>query len=97
MNKRLRWTRSYALGHVLLAAYYWLTALVGYHASKHCIAQGKSAVLEALKLDDTLAEAHSMFGLLLGMCDFDWIGAEREYQRALELNPASADVHFFAY
>src|SRR5207244_2885955 len=39
----------------------------------------------ALKLDDTLAEAHNALARALQQ-EWDWAGAEREYRRAIELN-----------
>jgi TolB-like protein/Tfp pilus assembly protein PilF len=42
---------------------------------------------EALKLDDTLAEAHTALARVAQQ-EWDWAGAEREYQRAIELNPS---------
>ena len=44
-----------------------------------------------MELDQTLAAAHSALGLVR-FCEWDWLGAEREYQRALELNPNSVDA-----
>ncbi len=88
---------NYALGHIWLARYYWIVAMLGYQRPNTVLPKAKSAVLKALELDDTLAEAHSLLGILLGYGDFDWIGAEREQRRALELNPASPDAHHWAY
>jgi len=45
-----------------------------------------------LSRDDTLAEAHALLGVLRGHYDFDWKGAERQFLRARELDPASAAV-----
>jgi TolB-like protein/DNA-binding winged helix-turn-helix (wHTH) protein/Flp pilus assembly protein TadD len=53
----------------------------------------KQAVQRALVLDDSLADAHAVYGEVLHEYEWDWVGAEREYQRALELNPSSADAH----
>jgi len=53
----------------------------------------KTAILQALAIDDTLAEAHASLGLILGLFDFDWAGAERHYQRAIELNPNAPVPH----
>ena len=54
-------------------------------------AQAEQATRKALQLDDQLAEAHAMMGVLLSS-EFDWKGAEREFNRALELDPKSEDV-----
>jgi TolB-like protein/Tfp pilus assembly protein PilF len=42
---------------------------------------------KALKLDDTLAETHAALGWVRQQ-EWDWDGAEREYRRAIELNPS---------
>jgi TolB-like protein/DNA-binding winged helix-turn-helix (wHTH) protein/Tfp pilus assembly protein PilF len=44
---------------------------------------------KALKLDDTLAEAHTALARVAQQ-EWDWAGAEREYRRAIELNPSYA-------
>ena len=44
---------------------------------------------KALKLDDTLAETHTALGWVT-FHEWDWAGAEREYRRAVELNPSNA-------
>jgi TolB-like protein/tetratricopeptide (TPR) repeat protein/tRNA A-37 threonylcarbamoyl transferase component Bud32 len=83
---------SYALAHAVLAATYWWSAYWGFMDPREAFPRAKSAALEALRLDDTIAEAHSVLGVVLGVAEFDWPGAEREFRRALELNPSSGDV-----
>jgi tetratricopeptide (TPR) repeat protein len=56
---------------------------------KDILAKAKMFALKALQLDDTLAEAHAILGMLRVVPDFDWKEAEREFKRALELDPAS--------
>jgi tetratricopeptide (TPR) repeat protein len=56
-------------------------------------ARAKHAVAKALELDSGLADAHSALANLKFLCDFDWAGAEREFKRALELNPSGADTY----
>jgi serine/threonine protein kinase/Tfp pilus assembly protein PilF len=55
-------------------------------------AAARETVSRALSLDGTLAEAHAMLGLIKFIADFDWVGAEREYKLAMELNPGSAEI-----
>lgn len=55
--------------------------------------KAKDAALKALELDDTLAEAHTSLALIESSYDWDWSGAEKEFQRAIELNPSYADAH----
>jgi tetratricopeptide (TPR) repeat protein len=51
------------------------------------------AAQRALELDDSLAEAHASLATLKMTYERDWSGAEREYRRALELNPNYALAH----
>ncbi len=51
--------------------------------------KAKAAVIKALELDDGLAEAHASLARIKMAFDWDWVGAEREFKRALELNPNS--------
>jgi TolB-like protein/DNA-binding winged helix-turn-helix (wHTH) protein/Tfp pilus assembly protein PilF len=54
--------------------------------------KAKAAASEALKLDDTLSEAHASLGSI-GMFDWDWQSAGKEFRRAIELNPGYATAH----
>jgi tetratricopeptide (TPR) repeat protein len=46
-----------------------------------------------LELDESLAEAHTSLGWIKRSHDWDWAGSEREFRRALELNPNYANAH----
>jgi TolB-like protein/DNA-binding winged helix-turn-helix (wHTH) protein len=48
--------------------------------------KAKAAALKAIALDDSLAEPHTALGYALAV-DWNWVAAQREFQRALELNP----------
>jgi serine/threonine-protein kinase len=85
---------DYALAYAGMAESSFYSALWGYRNPKEDLLRTKSAAMEALRRDETLAEAHSMLGLVLGILDFDWEGAELEFRRALELNPASPIVRY---
>jgi serine/threonine-protein kinase len=62
-------------------------------APKEVYPQARAAALKALELDDTLAEAHTALANVKLTYDWDWEDAKREFERALELNPSSADAH----
>jgi TolB-like protein/DNA-binding winged helix-turn-helix (wHTH) protein len=49
----------------------------------------KAAALRALELDPELSEAHASLGQVLVLFDWDWAGAQRAFDRALELNPSN--------
>jgi TolB-like protein/DNA-binding winged helix-turn-helix (wHTH) protein/Flp pilus assembly protein TadD len=53
----------------------------------------KAAAEKALAIDSALAEAHASLGFALVRYDWDWIGAEKELKRAIELKPNYADAH----
>ena len=55
--------------------------------------QAKAAALKALELDETLAEAHTSLALVGLFYDWDFEGAEREFRRAIQLNPNYATAH----
>jgi serine/threonine protein kinase/Tfp pilus assembly protein PilF len=85
---------NYALAYAGMSSYYWGSSFWGYLNPKEALPKAKSAALEAIRLDDALAEAHCSLGAALAACDFDWTNAEGEFRRALQLNPASPDAHF---
>ena len=49
--------------------------------------RAKSEARKAIQLDERLAEAHTSLGWVTFIYDWDWAGAEREFRRAIELNP----------
>ncbi len=53
------------------------------------------AAEKALQIDDTLAEAHASLAYTKRAYEWDWAGAEREFRRAIELNPNYATAHFW--
>lgn len=53
--------------------------------------KARIAANKSVDLDDTQAEGHYVLGLLK-MWDFDWAGAEAEYQKVLDLEPGNADA-----
>jgi TolB-like protein/DNA-binding winged helix-turn-helix (wHTH) protein/Flp pilus assembly protein TadD len=55
--------------------------------------KARAAALKALELDEGLAEAHTSLALITENYDWDWKTAEKEYRRAIELNPNYATAH----
>ncbi len=82
---------NYALPWYGLASHYYLLGFFGYTLPKPAFAQSKQAILRALELYEMLPEAHAIVGVLHAI-DYDWKGAEREFHRALQLDPQSVDV-----
>ena len=55
--------------------------------------KAREAAVRALQTDDELPEAHVALALILENYDWDWNSAEKEYRRAIELNPNYATAH----
>lgn len=53
----------------------------------------KAAAERAIKIDDTLAEAHTALGAVKAFYEWDWVGAEADFKRGIELNPNYATGH----
>ena len=80
---------NYAMGYVGLAEAYYL--LFDYPKMR-------AAATKALEMDDTLADAHASLGLVRTVYDWDWPGAEKEFRRAIDLNPGSGSArHYYAH
>ena len=91
-EKSVKKDPSYALGYAGLAhAYHELAAYTG--PPRDFMPKSKEAAERALQLDDTLAEAHSARGWVSWIYDWNWAGAEREFQRAIQLNPGEGIIH----
>ena len=86
---------NYAPAHAALARVYSLAPVVGAMTPMESMPMAREAALRAVTLDPSLAAGHSTLGFILAHFDFDWPAAEREYQRALDLNPNDAYAHLF--
>lgn len=84
---------NYALAYCGLADSYALLGFRGSFPSKEALSQAKAAAVKAISLDDTLAEPHASLAFIAETHEWDWATAEREYKRALELNPGDARTH----
>jgi len=78
---------TYALAYVGIAEYYRGLPIQSDVPSREAFPKAKEAALKALEIDDRLAEAHTTLGWIKFWYEWDWEGAEKEYRRALEINP----------
>ncbi len=96
-NQAIEQDPSYALAYAGLADTYILLSRYSAGTPEESYPKAKAAAQRALSIDETLAEAHtSLAGVLL---DYDWNLAEsdKEYRRAIELNPNYATArHWYA-
>src|SRR5207248_5823455 len=87
---------TYALAYTGLADCYSILGTsynVASLSPSEAIPKAKSAATKALEMDDTLAEAHTSLAYIRLNYDWDWAGAEREFKRAIELDPNYANAH----
>jgi len=78
---------TYALAYAGLAETYVLFTAYGVTSAEESMPQAKAAATRALELDESLAEAHAALGRYLNNYEWDRIGAEKAFRRAIELNP----------
>lgn len=85
---------SDALAYAGLAdAYVRLGGGFGYALESDVFPKAEAAAIKALEIDDTLVEAHAAFGSVKALYKWDWTGSEREFKRAIALDPRNAHAH----
>ena len=86
---------GYALAYGGLADCYIVLPDYSSVAPRTACPKAKDAVMRALEIDDSLAEAHASLALVRTTYDWDWSGAEREFERAIGINPSYATAHYW--
>jgi TolB-like protein/DNA-binding winged helix-turn-helix (wHTH) protein/Tfp pilus assembly protein PilF len=84
---------NYARAYAGLADSYALMSSYYQVQPKELMPKARAAALRALELDDRLAEAHTSLALIAQNYDWDWQTVEKEYRRAIELDPNYATAH----
>ncbi|HEY8186956.1 MAG TPA: protein kinase, partial [Pyrinomonadaceae bacterium] len=90
-NQAIEKDPSFALAYAGLADCYLVPA--NPLPPREKMPKAKAAAMRALELDETLAEAHTSLARVAHVYTWDWPGAEKEFKRALELNPRYATAH----
>ena len=81
---------NYALAYAGMADAYLLLGWYGDRVPSESFSRARAAVKKALDIDQSLAEAHASLAAIKEGYDWDFVGAEQEFQRAIELNPSYA-------
>lgn len=92
-NQAVEKDSNYALAYAGIADCYGVPQ-IGL-SPPEAMPRAKAAAMKALSIDDTLAEAHTSLANVLVRYDWDWSGAEREFKRAIELNPNYPTAHYW--
>lgn len=89
----LRHDPNYAPAYSGIADYHAGAASWGLERPSEAWPKAKEAAEQALAIDPTLAEAHASMGTIRMWYEWDWAQAEREFLRAIELNPGEPKAH----
>lgn len=84
---------SYAAAHASLADAYRLIEIWGGAGVGTFADESRAAATRALALDEGLAEAHMVMGVLLSQRDWNWDEAEREFRKSIEVAPGYSEAH----
>ena len=86
-NRAIEIDPQYALAYAGIADCYNLLDIWANLPTNETFPRAKAAAQKALSIDDQLAEAHTSLAYAIHTYEWDWKAAEREYRRAIELNP----------
>ena len=78
---------NFALAYSGLADAYNISNIIGAYTARESLPQARAAAEKAIQLDPSLAEAHAALGMEKSHYEFDFPGAQREFLKAIELNP----------
>ena len=94
LNQAIQMDPNYALAHAELAQCISVPCYYGSVDPNVAYPKARVAALRALEIDPNLAEGHEVLATILKNYDWNWAGAEKEYRRAIELNPNYATAHY---
>ena len=83
---------NFALAYVGIAESYIRLSGQGKLTGREAESKARSNIMKALEIDDTLAEAHNALAELKYQYEYDWTGAEKDFKKAIELNPNGAAI-----
>jgi TolB-like protein/DNA-binding winged helix-turn-helix (wHTH) protein len=92
-NEAIQKDPNYALAYAGLADTYGVLSDHDMSYPREAYPKAKAAALKALEIDDTLAEAHAALGRVEWGYDWDAAQAEKEFLRAIQLNPSNSTAH----
>jgi TolB-like protein len=75
-----------------LAELFFYAVQFGLTTSADPVPRLRETIATSLELDDRFGETHALHGVMCGLLDYDWPGADAAFRRALELSPGSANV-----
>lgn len=92
-QRAIRKDPSYAQAYAGLADCYALIGGYSTAPATEFMPKARAAATRALQINENLAEAHTVLGLIVQNYDWDWETSEKAYRRAIESNPNYATAH----
>ncbi len=92
-NESIKSDPGYALAYAGLADAYDILGVLGEQSPMEAFPRAKAAASKALEIDPALAEAYASLGDISIHFDWDWNAAERNFKKAIELDPGYAVAH----
>jgi tetratricopeptide (TPR) repeat protein len=86
---------AYALAWAGIAECYTTYGFYEVVSPGESMPKAREAAQRALAIDSTLAEPHACLGWIKSLYEWDWPGGEREFRKAIELNPNLASAHYW--
>ncbi|MEJ7577686.1 MAG: protein kinase [Pyrinomonadaceae bacterium] len=84
---------NFALAYIGMAGCYIRLSSQQKLTGREAESKARSNIMKALEIDDALAQAHNALAELKYQYEYDWAGAEKEFKKAIELNPNVAAIH----
>lgn len=94
LSQAIQMDPNYALAHAELGQCISVPCYYGSVDPNVAYPKARVAALRALEIDPILAEGHEVLATILKNYDWNWMDAEKEYKRAIELNPNYATAHY---
>ncbi len=94
LSQAIQMDPDYAPAHAELAQCIAIPCYYGSVDPNVACPKARASALRALEIDPDLAEGHAVLANILQTYDWNWTAAEREYKRAIELNPNYATAHY---
>jgi len=86
---------GYTLAYVGLADSYNILGFYAYAAPRDVFPKAKAAALRALEIDSTMTEARASLAYVRLYYEWDWLGAEKEFQAVIQQSPGYATAHLY--
>jgi TolB-like protein/DNA-binding winged helix-turn-helix (wHTH) protein/Flp pilus assembly protein TadD len=84
---------NYARAYAGLADSYIMLGAFGIQSTPEVVPKARAAALRAIEIDERSTEPHASMGFILSRYDWNWPEAEREFKRAIELDPSYTTAH----